>query len=438
MDLKRGTIIVMAVLSLTLFWASNTLMAQERKARIKVGPLEILPTFDIGANQDENIFDDDANEQDDTIAGIFPGLGLRLPFGTGKRHSLEVAYGQGFNYFGRWERENYKNKNLLGRLLLDFPGGLYLELRNNWAQLVTPSSSVEESELGPRTQRDQNDTELILGYKVSKRFELETGLLHTNIIFEEPINDPENRRDDIGRFTLFYRIFPKTSALLETRIGRVNFTKTTGVAFFDNLIFRRDDTSEDSRFQEINLGLRFDPGAKLVGSLRTGVHFRQFINRYGPNIANPITGTSRPGQMDDAVIFSINTSLLWNISERTRVDLTGFRGLEESAFIGNNFWVSTRFTLGLSQDIGRKITLHPSLSWESGTFPERTNDATASIPGMLRTRRDTTFQPGLEMRYQMREWLAFYFNYNYRLRESNFHDRESRRQQFSAGMAIAY
>ena len=326
----------------------------------------------------------------------------------------------------------------MGRLFLDFPGGLSIELRNNWAQIVTPSSSVEESEFGPRTQRDQNDTDLILGYKLSKRFELEAGLLHTNIIYKEPVNDTENHRDDIGRFTIYYRIFPKTSALLETRIGRVNFTSTTGVAFIDSLVFRGDDTSEDSRFQEINLGLRFDPGGKLSGSLRMGMQFRQFINRYGPNIFDPITGTSRPGQMDDAVIFSINSTLVWNISERRRVDLTVFRGIEESAFIGNNYWVSTRFTLSLSQDIGRKITVHPTLRWESGTFPGCTNDARASIPGMLRTRHDTTFQPGLELRYQMREWLAFYFNYNYRLRDSNFHDRESRRQQFSAGLAIIY
>jgi hypothetical protein len=411
---------------------------QEQEARNKLGPIEILSSVDIGTKQDDNIFDDDNNEQDDTITGIFPSLNLRLPFGKRRRHWLEVAYGQSFNYFGRWERENYKNKNLLGRLVLDFPGGLSFELSNNWAQIITPSSSLEESELGPRTQRDQNDTELIVGYKFSRRFEIEGSFLHTNIIYDEPANDSENRRENIGRFTIYYRIFPKTSALLETRIGQVNFTKTTGVASFDNFVFQGDDTSEDSRFQEVNLGLRFDPGAKLDGSLRLGVQFREFINRYGPNIDDPISGTSRPSQMDDTMVFSINTNLLWSISPRTRVDLSVFRGIEESAFIGNNYWVSTRFALGLSQDIGRKITVHPSIYWESGSFPERSNDPKASIPGMLRTRRDAIIQPTLELRYQVREWLAFYLSYNYRLRNSNFHDRESRRQQFAAGMAIVY
>lgn len=378
--------LVLVVLGL----ASTHAQAQEKLLQfgqgLTLGPIVLHPGLRTELLYDDNIFLRDDRRVYDLITKLSPLVNFELlpRAAMAARLRWRVDYTPTMYFFSRNGGEDFNSHIVHTNLLYDGSYGLRVALDEQYVITSEPSSSEQQSATGQaRTPRRQNDLGLKVGYSVNPKVDLEFDALLTNHLFERDFNANLNRTEYTIGATSFYRFLPKTSALLAYSVKRTDFTELLPT-----------EPDKDNVAHNVSLGLRFDPTAKVRGSLKVGYTTKVFD-------AATLSGEQA---------ISTATQLLWAATQRTQVDLNVSRDIIESSTVGANSLTATRAELGLEQ----RLVIEALSASIRGSY-ERDD-----FHGI--DRNDDIWRTSFTVRYAPLRWLSLSGGYEFGKKLSTFND----------------
>lgn len=344
------------------------------------GAFRVHPFLSLKEEFQSNVFQTARDEQDDFITTIIPGFAaeMRLP----GRHSLKGGYRAEILRFSELDRQDTVHHIANLALGLDFPGGLLIDLREQFQRTSEPPNS----ELTGRIERNQNDLAAGVEYRLADRFS--AGLDYTFTIVE--FRDRElailDRDEHLIGVTGFYRVQPKTALLLQYAHRVKNFDTATERGALSNLVLA---------------GVRGELTAKVTTLFKIGWEGRE---------------PDQSGRRDfSGLVLSGNVA--WQATPRTLLTLVADRSLQESSFAENDFFEATSGTLTLAQTVTPKLTVTASGTLGLNDYP---NEATVGT--VTKEREDTLIRVAAGLSYRIQRWLAVGADYAFTNRNSNFND----------------
>ncbi len=141
--------------------------------------------------------------------------------------------------------------------------------------------------------------------------------------------------------------------------------------------------------------------AKISGKAQVGFVDRKYDQA-------PAAGLGR-----DTNNLTAQVALDYQPQERSKVDLTFTRSLEESAFDINQFYIATAGLLSFTHTFTWNLIAHPYAGLEFDKYPTTTQIGPLSV-----NRRDYNYQGGMDVEYPLGDYLKVGAGYLYRARFS--------------------
>jgi len=340
---------------------------------------KISPFIGQRVEYESNIFQVPSRSQDDVIFKTIPGFVLQLPLG---RHKLDLGFRAEILRYADLTSQDTEHYFVLGNVLLDFPGGLKVKVKEDFARTSDPPGT----ELTGRITSNTNVLSPSVEYGFSRRFAVGLDYVWTTVNFDDESGVQQLDRDEhtVG-ITGFYRVQPKTDLL-------VNFSY--GTKDFDTV-----NTRDVDRYITA-IGVRGELTSRLVSTLRVGYEVRD------PD----------QGDIGSYSGFVVGGDLIWQATERTRLTLVTERSVQESVFATNVAYLANLVTLAAEHFLTPKLLLTGRVFGGYGDYFEKAQ----KVSGRFDWREDwiAAFSIGLE--YQVQRWLAISADYTHSRRDSNF------------------
>lgn len=361
------------------FWVT---FGASRQAGLQLGPVILHPALSITAMNDDNIFLTETGTEDDVITALRPSVMFALPW---RAQRFRLGYKAEIFFFAENEKENTVNHAISADVNFRFLPGLRLWLRDHYLDTHDPSTSEAQSRTGdPRTPRTQNDAELGVGYSVSPKTDLELVLLRADHHYGRERDDALNHTVHTASLMASNQVFPKTSVVLRYRFRHTDFSD-----------LEPTELDKDNHTHAGFAGVRFDPTAKVVGTLLVGYAGKFFEADSEPD--------GRPLENETAV--TADASVEWTPRPKTAMRFSLTRDIEESSTDGASSFNSTRVGLRLHQHFLLSFTAEISAAYQRDDFN-----------GL--DRRDDLWQGKAVMRFALRQWVQFALGYEYARRDS--------------------
>jgi hypothetical protein len=211
----------------------------------------ITPFITERAEYQANILLEPRNELDDLISRTVAGVVVELPFG---RHRLDInARAEILRFFDhpQFDDEHYF---LLANLVLLYPGGLRLRVREDFVKTSDPPGT----ELTGRIESTTNTVAPDVEFALAQRFSIGANYAYSRVRFD---TIPQLDRDEhTFGVTGFWRLTAKSDLL-----GNVSY----GFKEFDSV------TSRDAERYFGMVGLRGDVTSRLSSTFRLGYEVRE-------------------------------------------------------------------------------------------------------------------------------------------------------------------
>ncbi len=354
-----------------LFGSYSPVLSQEN---IKLGFLELHPFVKASEVFTDNILQTKEDRKQASISTITPGLEIRIPISW---HLLRLEYHNDFHHITKLD-QTQTNHAISANLDLNFPGGLFLKLSERYLQSIYPAST-EETGL---VERSQNDILFELGYKFTDRWVAKGGYYNTIHGYQE--SEAEDRIVHKGGCTLMLRILSRTSLLAEIQGG------TTGYRIIPERNFS---------FQNGLFGAQGQLTPKTNVMLKVGFQHRSY----------------QQPQVSDFTRFIASFSLLNKFSPYTSFSATVTQESVESFWLSNAYYTSSNASLGINRKFRRKFSAVLNFSFGLNKYHQE-----ELYYGTSKLRRDTILGCGLDLLYEIQQWLKLGAGYSYRSRDSNF------------------
>jgi len=232
-------------------------------------------------------------------------------------------------------------------------------------------------------------------------FEIQGKYKHFLRDFKKDIYRPYDHQEHFGILTGYYRIAPKTKALLE-------YT-------YDRIIYHSDQ-DRDGYYNELRAGLKGQLATKLTATAKVGYQDRRYHNDSIWDDYNGIVGYIA------LEYFISRTSHLRGGWERTT---------RESTYQQNSYYLLNRAWLAYSQQLAHKIRGYIQIQYNNYRYPQ-----TSTAEG--KKRRDDVWRPEIGLRYQVQTWLQAQLRYEYRERNSNLDGRDYEDNRITLELSATY
>ena len=367
---------------------------------IKIGRFEIHPGASVAYKYDDNIF---LNADQSFTDGSFESptsdsvVILKGSFDAVKELRLGDTWGFDLFYeaqnesFIKTTTEDFLQHDLDAELSLAGQGGrTKITFFGNFLKSVSPSSSEFASNFNPRSERTLTE----LGERFRWAFTPRTVLNLNGKIGFQRFKDPTLQGEDRNNFNV-------SSSLLWAWTRLTSF----GVnLFYDNTLYTAPQTfNKDSNLYGFLLVARFEPSAFISGDLGIGYQER-FVSG----------GSSRGG-------FSYKMNLTYDYSDRTKFFLAGERSIQDSTFITTNVHIATNVKIAWEQQwpLLPKFGTRVFLDRQNLNYNEGQADA-INGGGILKERDDDLTTVGIDLIYNIQEWLDAEVEYTRVENSSNF------------------
>jgi hypothetical protein len=343
-----------------------------------LGPVLVTPYFEYDGIYRSNVFESYNNKKSDWVDAIDPGVKFQLPL-EGGQHSLSLGYlGNGFIY-SRYSDISHYDNNVNGdaafnwsKLSVKF-GTAFRAATEEPTATVGPPFFISQQRFYYRTTPYFSTT-----YKVADLWSIEANYQYDNYEY-----------NTVGA-TLFYKFWPKTSALVQW------------VTAFRSHPY---DSSDNNTVQTPLVGLTWEPTAKLSGTVKFGYTFSNYWQ-------------SLPGRNNSPDAFAMSFQTLYKISRYTQVSLLAQRGILEDVDYGNNPYTSTGLFLTLSHFWHAfNVTSYASFAYYNNDYLNTTLDPTT---GAVLKRNDSYESVGFGLSRPLTKYLKIRLDYLYDNRGSNF------------------
>lgn len=366
------------------------------KPDIRLGPVRAYPGLTIKGDYTDNYFLYEREERDEWITTITPELLLQLPM---RRHMLQLEYRTDYFAHAKYTYADVAEHFVGGFLNLDFPGGLKIKAGHEYRITSYPPLyySKDPRLRDPRHKYRSNKPNGTISYRFADRYEVEVSYYYQNAHFKIE----RDRVDDYGKhdvaFTLFYRILPKTWILAEAGYYRMN--RPTPLIL--KPIITADRDSDNYRAW---LGLRWEPGAKLVGTIKGGYIARRYDDKEG-------------GKDEDN--FGLRCELEYYLTPYDQITLTASREVLETYIttMASPYFGSSYISSGFDLDLKHRFTYKISGSLRAHYTNDNYHEA-YYLGGP--ERMDNRYIFGGSIDYQIQDWLSCGLGYHYLNNDSNY------------------
>ena len=338
---------------------------------------KITPFISERVEYESNVFQAPSHSQDDVIFKTIPGFVLELPLG---RHKIDLGFrAEILRYLdlGDQDTEHYF---VLGNLLLDFPGGLKVGLKEDFARTSDPPGTELTGPINSTTNVLSPSVE----YGFARRYAIGLDYVWADINFDDVVRQLDRNEHTVG-VTGFYRIQPKTDLL-------ANFSY--GIKEFDN------DSSRDVTRYIGAVGVRGEITSRLVSTFRVGYEVR-----------DPDRGSL--GSYSGVVVGG---DFVYTPTARTRITLVTERSIQESVFTNNVAYLANLVTLAAEHFLTPKLLISGRLFGGNGDYFEKA----AKVSGSFDWRNDWVYAYSIGIEYQIQKWLGVSADYTHSVRDSNF------------------
>lgn len=350
------------------------------------GAFEIHPFVSVKETYDDNIFAVASDTKSDWIAAVTPGIKLEMPV---QRHRFSAEYNAVLNRYSSYSSENTTDHN--GRVLADLKLGSLFGLAVSGSYVKGHEPRVSSTS-GQIEKFDKGASSATATYQLADRSKVQMDYTRTNWSFK--LSDYRSRKEDLIAAYFYYRFLPKTSAFVEYDWKNVDYDqKVNGL---------------DSEVHSGFLGLTWEMSASTRGTLKGG------YTQKGYDAAG----------MEDYGTFVASADISHAFSDDASLKIVAMREINETSALGTRYFVTT----GAFTEYTHKLTYKISAVARASYGVDDYSDA---IAPNTKARNDDTLLCGLGLKYQMRDWLEFVFDYNYRDRNSNLSVNDLTQNTFS-------
>ncbi|MGB0734108.1 MAG: outer membrane beta-barrel protein [Pontibacterium sp.] len=370
--------IYVAVAGLMLVKAGS--VAAIQPASVSAGPLEVIPVLETSVSHNDNIYGTETNETEAVITTVSPSVQVvaerandayRLTYGF---DAASYSKGGSFN--------NYVDHNLQAEAMIE------LNSRNDLYLSAGINKGHDDRDSGDVTNNTKLTrwTDKTLNAQYNYGAEGAQGNLELNLSYVDHSYD-SNKAANIGQAkdslllggVFYYRVAPKTKALLELRSEKIDYT---------------DAASQlDNTEQTVLTGVTWEATAKTSGSAKIGYQEKGY--------------DSASRKDEDGVTWEIGAT--WAPRTYSTFDLNTRQSYEETSGDENESAIDTS-VIGLSWN----HAWNDRFSTKAGV-----NFTNEEYVGAANGREDDTADLNLGATYEMRRWLDLSAGYTYSDTDSN-------------------
>ena len=384
----RSTILCNIII---LLWSATGFGAQG----LEWGRFRLTSELSVTEEYSDNIFLTEKNEEDGYLTEISPELTVDLAFAPGS--ILSFSYEGDFRFYSKFD--NFRKDHHLG--------GLSWTGKTGKGSKFEVGVKVQDSAFQPYSEEDRAEDFVKWDGFADTLFKLgtftELGLRydHTSRRFDSSRNAGDEFDRDGITLDIFFPKFPLTALLLE-------------YSFFHQDNNDLDEPSTDMDTHTVYVGVRWDPTAKLSGTLKMGY-----------------TQTDLE-EVDDFSGFAMNTDLTYRFSEITTFKISANRMLSRSTGAERetgSYFISTGGTLSVTYHRWEPLTARLDFSYTNNDYQQQ------GLPEG--DREDDLFRLGLIAEYSITHWLSISLSYKYRRNDSDYATVDYRENRVKAGFSLS-
>ena len=354
-----------------------------------LGPVLVTPYMEYDGIFRTNVFETYNDKKSDYVNAIDPGVKFQLPI-EGGQHNLSLGYlGNGFFYSRYGDLSHYDNNVNAdaefnwSKLGVKF-GSAFRAATEEPSATVGPPFLIGQERFYYRTTPYFSTT-----YKVADLWSIEGNYQFDDLYFPNQQNRIDDYQYNTVGATLFYKFWPKTSALVQW------------ITVFRSHPY---DSEENNTVQTPMVGLTWEPTAKLSGTVKFGYTFANYWQ-------------SLPDRNNSPGAFAMSLQTLYKISRYTQVSLIAQRGIGEDVDYANNPYITTGLFLTLSHFWhALNVTSYVSFAYYNDAY---LNDTQDSSTGAFLKRNDNYESFGVGLSRPITKWLRVRLDYLYDNRGSN-------------------
>jgi hypothetical protein len=359
----------------------------------RVGRLEIQPFVSVEQKYDDNIFLEPNNQEDnDWITTTILGLDLKMPLVAGREEDFTLKAKYDIDFFEFWDHNNQNrvDHNLSALADLKFTNDITLKIDDNFQKTADPPNS----ELTSLEKRFRNSAGAVLGY-MREKIGFDFG--YKNIRDDYNSLNSLDKYEHVSTATGYFNLSPKTSLF-----GEYNFGK---------IVYDNNTTNSDSKYNQYRLGVKGEIAPKLTGLLKAGYKKTDYKDSSKENFKG----------------FTTLVNVAYALHERTNLNLFGERGSEESTYSTNSYFEYDKVGLKVDHELADKVFLIGEGYYQLSKYPVQTTESSVTAK-----REDKLWDGILGLRFELKEWINFETNYEYKKRDSKFSTYDYTDNKFTA------
>jgi hypothetical protein len=348
------------------------------------GKLRLHAAMKTEEQLDTNIFLTDQKEKFDSVTLICPSAGIEIPF---QRHIFSADYEMKANIFS-----NYTDQRLRGLADMQF-NSVDVKIREDF-MLFNDRSGSEDTN---RIKRMTN----VLGARVVAspahfdKLNFEFGydntiehFLNDDLIFDDMTYKDKDRMINDFICIAAYRIFPKTSLLLECDFGFYNYDHPQ---------------VSDSAYLQPRIGVKGKITEKISSTLKAGFRYQDYDGNGSVVIGKDYIGPVASG------------ALTYLMTERDLFELAVERAIYESTYDNINYYDTNMVGLRYDRKFNDKLTGTILGKYQINLYPNQTTEN-----GVTAKRYDNFYTFGAALRYDFNKWSSARVGFDHVERHSRF------------------
>lgn len=352
---------------------------------VEAGPLTVHVAMKSGVQADTNVFLEDEDEKFDFITLVNPSAGLSMKLGD---HNVSAEYDAAINFFGKHTQQNYADHRVQGLLELNITD-YEITVENLYRRFSSRAGSEDTNRIARQVEKIRTG---IAAEFEQLEFDAGYTFMIDDFISKETIFRNMTYQDKdriVNQFELEggYRFLPKTSALVETTLGFINYAS---------------GLSSDSFYIEPVFGLRGDLRDDFSIDLMAGFRYQKYDE-----------GQVTSG--NDFFGFVARGGIEYQMNDDDTVKIKVERAIYESVYNDMNYYNVNHIGFDFIHEFNRKLTGTVSAAYQMNLYPsETTEDAITA------KRYDHFYMAGGLLRYDITKWLSMEARYDFSLRDSRF------------------
>lgn len=352
-------------------------VVEQQNSGIQMGGMRVYPAVSFYHKRDDNLFLQRTAGVGSAVDVLQPGVSLEAQRDT---HVYSIGYNAEIGRYASSSADNYNDHNLRADADWNFSGKHGLKAHVGYLAAHDPRGSTDRvfgSAPDLWRQKELSGAAAYGSREAIGRIEVEGGAMQRRYQNNRLATEPSDYDSDFIGGAFFYRIYPKTALLLQAKQSKFDYVLPTSTL--------------DSTERRFLFGATWDVAAKTTGFAKIGQLKKDF------------SSSARQGYSG----ASWEVAVQWSPFLYSAVTLVANQNPIESTGLGDYI-----------------LSRAESAAWDhkwSGQWSTRFSlkKRTDDYRGAGVQRQDDINAYGLEVKYQMRRWLAFGASFERTDRASN-------------------